>query len=234
MWHLKVVTACALVFAGAVAPSAAATLGDPPAGAIFDLVNVTTSLTSYQMFTTSFVAAVPLTTISFAFREQPAFFAFDDASITGPGVSGFVNPGFESATIGQNIPTGWNRWITPEDVSFVGLVTGADGGNCSPNTPHGGTQQWCDGSVQGYDALYQTIATTVGSTYQISFWLGDNSGGQTAPTIDMLVYATDGLPTGTIPLGTPEPASFLLMGLGIIGVAVLRLPDTGSSICKRR
>src|SRR5207302_5557915 len=124
MGHLKsrsVLLACALLLTAVMVPSQArAAIGDPPPGAIFDLVGSgTTNLTAYRMFTTSFVAAVPITTISFAFRERPAFFAFDDASITGPGLvgSGFADPGFETATIGQNIPTGWNRWITPEDVS---------------------------------------------------------------------------------------------------------------------
>ena len=141
----KCCLACVLLFTAAAAVSEearAATIGDPPSGnVIFDLVaSGTTTLTSYMQFTTSFVAAVPTTTISFAFREYPDFFAFDDVSITGPGVTGFADPGFESATIGQNIPTGWNRWITPEDTSAIGVVVGTLGGPCTPNTPHTGSQ----------------------------------------------------------------------------------------------
>ena len=222
--------ACALLFAAAAAlpeDARAATIGDPPAGnVIFDLVaSGTTTLTGYTQFFTSFVATDITTTISFAFREQPKYFAFDDASITGPGVTGFLDPGFESATIGQNVPTDWGRWITPEDLTAIGVVVGTTGGNCAPNKPQGavrgGTQQWCDGSVQGYDGLYQTIATTSGGTYNISFWLGDNSTGQTAPTINMLVYA-GALPDNVIQVGAPEPASFVLIGAGLVGFAFVR------------
>jgi hypothetical protein len=38
----------------------------------------------------------------------------------------------------------------------------------------------------------------------------------------MLVYAGDALPIGSIPLGTPEPATFVLVGLGMLGVGFLR------------
>jgi len=222
--------AAALAAAG---PSAQAAVGDPPPGAIFDLAATPLGgniLSSYQSFTTSFVAAVPNTTISFAFREVPAFFAFDDASVTtGGGSNLLVNPGFELATVGQNVPTDWGRWIQPQDVSAIGVVAsnGSPGG-CPPNGAHGGSQFWCDGSVEGYDAVFQTIATTVGQTYDITFSLGDNSNEAiTNPTIDMLVYATNGLPTGTVPVGAPEPASLLLLGSGVLAAAVFRRRRNG-------
>ena len=61
----------------------------------------------------------------------------------------------------------------------------------------------------------------MGDTYNVSFWLGDNSGA--APTesdpsyeIDMLVYAGTSLPVGSIPIGTaPEPSTYGLIGIGI-------------------
>ena len=67
MGHLKsrsVLLACALLLTAVMVPSQArAAIGDPPPGAIFDLVGSgTTNLTAYRMFTTSFVAAVPITT----------------------------------------------------------------------------------------------------------------------------------------------------------------------------
>ena len=41
-----------------------------------------------------------------------------------------------------------------------------------------GSSEWCDGSVQAYDAIDQNIATNTGDTYTVSFWLtsGDSTG----------------------------------------------------------
>ena len=108
-------------------------------------------------------------------------------------------------------------------------MTSANHYGCSFNGPHGGSAYWCDGSVQGYDAVYQQLTgLTPGSTYNINFWLGDNSGsppnqGSEADQIDMLVYAGDQLPIGTIPIGIPEPATFALVGLGMLGVGFVRI-----------
>ena len=198
-----------------------------PPGAIFDLATTHPGvLSSYTQFTTSFVAAAPNTTVSFAFREIPAFFAFDDTAVTATGssVNLLGNPGFESAVVGTNIPAGWGRFIQPVDVTAIGLVaSNASPGGCSPNGAHSGSQFWCDGSVEGYDGLFQTIPTTVGQTYNIAFFLGDNSGSPpTIPGIDMLVYAQNGLPTGTIPVGVPEPASMALLSAGFLGLGAMR------------
>jgi hypothetical protein len=203
----------------------------PPPGSIYDLAVSHPGAVSgtETLFTTSFVAAAPSTWISFAFREVPAYWALDDTSVVLrlSSTNLLADPGFESATVGQNIPTGWSRWIQPIDVSAIGVVvSNTSSGGCSADTPtHGGTQFWCDGSVEGYDAVYQVISTTIGSTYDVSWWLGHNSGAApSAPTIDMLVYATDGLPGGTVQVGAPEPASLSLIGAGIvmIGFALRR------------
>lgn len=89
---------------------------------------------------------------------------------------------------------------------------------------------WCDGSVQGYDAVYQQLnGLTVGSTYNVGFSLGDNSGdapnrASTASQIDMLVYAGDALPVGSIPIGpppnssVPEPSTYGLLAAGLLGM----------------
>ena len=76
--------ACTLLFAAATVAPAAAQWGIPPPNWIFELDTTsqhTGVLTNYQQFTTSFTADSTLTYVSFAFREFPAFFAFDDASV---------------------------------------------------------------------------------------------------------------------------------------------------------
>jgi hypothetical protein len=206
-----------------------------PSCAIFDLSTTNSNyyqthpLTTYTQFTTSFVADVTGTEdVSFAFREIPAFFAFDDALVyLSTDVSHtnlLTDPGFESAINTQNCnhsnllgcPTGWNAWIQPIDTTAIGQVaTSSSRYGCNVGA-HGGTNFWCDGSVQGYDAVFQPVATTSGATYDISFWLEDNSGSNIYnPGIDMLVYAGDTIPGGTLPLGTPEPLTFALTGLGL-------------------
>jgi len=207
---------------------------NPPPGAIFDLATAHPGAVTQaeSLFTTSFIADNSIEFVSFAFREVPAYWAFDDAAVilNGGSTNLLANPGFESATVGQNIPTGWNRWIQPIDVSAIGVVvSNTNSGGCGTDTPtHGGTQFWCDGSVEGYDAVYQQLSgLTVGSTYNISFWLGHSTGAApSAPGIDMLVYAGDQIPVGTVQIGTPEPAAFALSGLGLAAL--------GAMIARRR
>ena len=217
------------LFAAALMLTSAAFAQIPPPGAIYTLsvshpgaISMTESL-----FTTSFVADNASEYVSFAFREIPAFWALDDTSVIVSG--GFTqllaDPGFESATVGQNIPTGWSRWIQPIDVSFIGLiVSNTASGNCSADTPtHGGTQFWCDGSVEGYDALYQHLTgLTPGLSYNVSWYLGHNTGAAPSPPgIDMLIYAGDTLPVGTVQVGVPEPASLALMGLSMAALGIM-------------
>ena len=75
------------------------------------------------------------------------------------------------------------RWIQPIDQSFIGLVSNGPGSNCAPNQGgrvSGGSFRRGTGPVQGYDGLWQqNLATHPGDTYQMSFFLGDNSGKST-------------------------------------------------------
>lgn len=222
------------LFAAALLLPSGAFAQNPPPGAIFDLSTVHpgafTNDTVYTNFSTSFVADNTSEYVSFSFREVPAFFSFDDASVTmmGSTTNLLQDPGFEldtPANVGTNIPVDWSRWIQPVDVSFIGVVSSASNPeDCGNSGPHSGSYFWCDGSVEGYDGLYQQLTgLTVGATYNISWWLTDNSGEAiTNPTIDMLVYAGDTLPVGSIPIGTvPEPASLVLTGAGLIFAAAL-------------
>jgi hypothetical protein len=216
---------------------------NPPPGALEDLgANAGFGVATPHVttpFSFTFVASDSFTTVSFAFREIPAFFAFSGASITdGAGPNLLIDPNFEGSTVGSFVPFNWGRWIQPIDVSAIGEISSPSSvygcGNIVPTTPT--TMFWCDGSVEGYDAIFQSIATTVGDTYTIAFNLADNGPEWENPGIDMLVYALNGInttPVGTTvdcptcaaappPAGAPEPGTIALLGLGAAAFALRR------------
>ncbi len=193
----------------------------PPPGAILDLAGQAIPH-SYQQYTVDFTAASALTNLSLAIREDPAFFALDDITMTDlthPGPNLVVNGGFESGPVGSNAPTGWT-YLNTYVATFPGFVD-----NGSTANPHSGHNEYFDGAVQAYDGISQAIATTTGDTYQVSFWLYDDGNlttfsalstngdvtGMGGNAADVLVYA------GAIPNLTggavPEPATCAMLGM---------------------
>jgi hypothetical protein len=197
----------------------------PPAGPILDL-NGTPILGggngTYQMYTVDFIATLANTAITFAFREDPAFISFANASVvdlTAGSGNLLMNGDFSGGVYTDN-----GNPSTPVDWTYANMYGATFGGGVQSGATdcYGVAYCWYDGAVQAYDAISQTIATTPGHQYQISFLVADNSGcgtcnfsdlstnGDTTDTggngKNVTVYAQAGLPPVSTTMGcTPDP-----------------------------
>ncbi len=104
--------------------------------------------------------------LSFAFRQDPSYFAMDDVYVvdTVTGLTVNSDPSFESGTL--NCCTLCN----PSGSSA--------GGQISSSYALTGTFNYYDGAVGNPDYLILTLTVVPGRTYTISFWLR-NLGGPT-------------------------------------------------------
>ncbi|MGA6987952.1 MAG: hypothetical protein WBZ01_17980 [Terriglobales bacterium] len=194
----------------------------PPAGAILDLGGAyTTPPTAptaipgngnetYQQYMVNFTAAAANSTctngscstvITFAFRDDPAQISFTNASVTDVTIPTTPSPNLlTNGSFGTGDLTGWT-YVDSFGVSGAGLVgySGEYIDNC-PSFNGVVSYCWIDGAVQAYDALSQTIATTGGHTYQISFDVAENSG----------LIASAG--AGGYPEGYPGSACYFALG----------------------
>jgi PEP-CTERM motif len=197
----------------------------PPVGGILDL-NGTPNPGVYTQYFVSFVAIAASTNLSFAMREDPNFLNLDDISLTlhGDTTNLVVNPGFELGTAGNiNTPFGWT-YLNEFNAGANGVVASGLG--------HSGSFEYHDGSVGAYDVITQAIATTIGATYDISFWLQDPTRqtysdlgtnpieGGNPSGINLVVYA--GLRPTLVVTGVPEPESLALLGLGLAALGLAR------------
>ncbi|MGH9482265.1 MAG: PEP-CTERM sorting domain-containing protein [Terriglobales bacterium] len=222
----------------------------PPVGAILDLNglpipgagNGMTTAAYAQLFTATDAA----TTLTLAFRDDGAFVDLYtvvlrqclNVACSSSGVNLLLNPSFNTTVYTQNgnsaVPTDWS-YDNIYGASFGGQDSMCTLGDC-----------WHDGATQAYDAISQSVATTAGDEYVLGLLLaednnttlafngsgfgytnfsqlstnGDNTadGGHDGNAIDVLAYALPG--ENEIPSPVPEPAAWLLLATGLLGLGV--------------
>jgi PEP-CTERM motif len=222
---MRLILAAGAIVLSVVGAHAQAINDPPPAGAILDLNGQAVPHDPVaQTYSVDFTAALSSTNITFAFRDDPAFISFSNASVidlTNPSGNLLQNGNFTSGL--GNAATGW---------TYANIYGATFGGVVSTSCSGGMTSCWSDGAVQAYDAITQAISTHAGDQYQISFALSDNgplttfsrlsTNGNTTDTggngIDVTVYAQAGLP---IAGSVPEPSTWAMMILGFCGLGLL-------------
>lgn len=221
----------------------------PPLGPILDLSGTPIpggGNSTYQAYTVNFTGAVSATAITFAFREDPAFISFANASVVDLTTSSgnlLLNGDFSGGVYTNN-----GNALTPNSWTYANIFGAGFGGFVASDAGHCYTfaNCWFDGAVQSYDAISQTISTTVGDNYLISFSLADdslcasNGGGSSCNFSDLstngnvtdtggnginaTVYAQAGIPLPA----TPEPGTLSLILIGILSLGFVCLKSARS------
>jgi hypothetical protein len=166
-------------------------------------------------------------------------------ALTGGGPNLLVDPGFEAGTVGSNTPPGWAYFIQPSTITgplgATGIVESGTPTGFADN-PYSGSNYWFDGSVGGYDGIGQRVATTIGDSYTIGFYLADDNIRQTGSEADfdasndpgmskdVFVYAQATTPA------IPELSTWAmaLIGFASLGVAARRQAQPRSRLRDER
>jgi hypothetical protein len=135
---------------------------------------------TWQPFTYTFTPSTSgANFVGFAFREDPAFWTFDNVTLTAAGSTTnlltngtFTTGGRFSVTTNNGVsnmqaPTNWGVWYQN------GTYPAAAGTWTDNGGAHGGV--WYDGAVGSFDGIYQGVALTAGTTYTIAFEVSGNN-----------------------------------------------------------
>lgn len=180
----------------------------------------------FTQYTHQFTATGTSTYLTFLFRHDPAYWTIDDLSFRSNAALNtelLSDEGFESGALSPS-------WM------FVGQENLPAGGLVSPYVTLSGNYAWRDGAVGGVDGFAQRIATTIGQTYTLSYWLEGDAGndawfavyaGAPVSTYNGFTILYDGNQApggeaGGITDVVPEPSTYALMALGLGVVLVFR------------
>src|ERR1700690_238926 len=178
----------------------------------------------YTYYSYDVTATNSTTWLTVFFRQDPAYWGFDDAALTDTnGNNLIVNGGFETGDL-----TGWVS-VGQTNLPFGGQVyTGIGSPGTTTRSPHSGTYYWFDGVVGGVDGVAQSISTVVGQDYVLSFWLAGDGGsiasfdafiGAQVSTYNGIPILYNGeQPTGGGNVTTPEPSTLALAAVAGIGL----------------
>ena len=194
-----------------------------PSGAVGVVTNNTAN--TWQTFNFTFT---PTTTganfVGFAFRQDPAFWTFDNVRLTAAGSTTnlLTNGGFDTG--GQfnvttsngpgtiQAPNSWGVWYQN------GTYPAAAGAWQDSGAPHGGV--WYDGAVGTFDGIYQGVNLTAGTTYTISFEVSGNNTANTS-SIQLGTYGGACANVSIAPTQCTIPAS--------TGFTTLATPEQGAA-----
>ena len=177
------------------------------------------------------------TEISFAFRDDPGYIQLSDVSLndltTANGSNLLSDWDFSQGVYKDNAnsktPVGW----TFNNINGIGY-NGSVRSSCV-----GVRSCWSDGSVQGYDELSQSVSTTKGNEYELSFYATEiggpdlwsafsTNGGaySSGNAADILAYVEgivgpypgNGVKNSALP-AAPELSTWAMMLVGFLGLA---------------
>jgi hypothetical protein len=169
---LSLLTSFSIFFASSISTSQ--TL---PAGSVGVVTGNTPN--TWQTYSYSFTPNISGTNyVGFAFRQDPAFWTFDNVSLTESGstvnlltngtftTGGAINITTSNGPGTIQAPTNWGVWYQNGTYPAAAGTWNDIGGS------HGGV--WYDGAVGTFDGIYQGISLLAGTTYTITFEVSGN------------------------------------------------------------